>query len=132
ASAELVESLEVLEALLEERFGALDATTRAHAETHRAELAQRVPTLVVRATTPLEVEVDDRSVGRVAADGALEVRLGPGAHAVRGIAAGGASVRREVQLAEGERAALLLAVPMTTPRSAPPAPAPTRDDGGVD
>lgn len=130
ASSELVEAIEVLEGLLADRYGELDDLTRAHAETHRAELVTRIPTLVVRATTELELEVDDRSVGSVSPDAPRELRLDAGEHVVRGVRPDGSSVRREVRLEEGERAALMLSVALPTEPDQRDPPAPP--NGGVD
>jgi hypothetical protein len=123
-TSQFVEADRLLGQLLAGEFGELDELTHNHVVAHRAELSPRIATLVVSSTREVEVEIDDRSVGRASRGAPLERPMDPGPHVVRGIHTDGTSVERSISLAEGERASLVLPVrieegPAPVPVTAP-------------
>lgn len=122
-----VRASELCDALLAERHGTLSVEQRGGAEARCAGVRGRVSRVVVRVTgeRPLEIRVDGRVIGTIAAGAQLEAALDPGWHHVSASAEGHAPIERSLSLEPGDRTELTLDAPLesgsATSTGAPPA-----------
>jgi tetratricopeptide (TPR) repeat protein len=110
-------ALELLEELLDERFGPIDGEQRTAAETLRDAAERALATLEVRVEgRTVTVRIDGVDRGRVNAGSSISERVDPGAHSIEAMEGTEVLRRAEARVAPGERARAILRIEPVPPR----------------